>query len=132
MRAYVWTRGATPPEMRIMRRLLADHGPLHPDACWIWRGSFRGRDGDQYGAIMTGSRTTGRQVRSTHVVMWEAENGPTPEGLELHHRCQVKLCCNPRHLSPVTHAETGRLVPEQVNETRRKNLALARAVKSQM
>jgi hypothetical protein len=30
---------------------------------------------------------------------------PIPEGLEVHHKCRVKNCCNPKHLAIVTRRE---------------------------
>lgn len=34
--------------------------------------------------------------------------GPIPDGLELDHLCRVRLCVNPAHLEPVTHAENNK------------------------
>ena len=99
-RVYNWTRGATPPHERILARV--DHSD--PDACWIWPGSTCGGKVHKYGQITVGSRQDGtRKLRRTHQVMYEALVGPVPDGLELDHLCQVKLCCNPRHLEAVTH-----------------------------
>lgn len=101
-RSYNWTKGFTPPHERILARV--DHSD--PDACWIWMGSVRGRGEHKYGSIRIGSRQDGtRKLVSTHTVMWEWVNGPIPDGLEIDHLCQVKLCCNPRHLEAVTHLE---------------------------
>lgn len=116
MRTYVWTKGSVPPEERIKARI----DTSDPLACWLWPGASRA----DYGCIMTGSRSDGtRMTRDCHVVMWEAEYGPTPDGHELHHLCLVKLCCNPRHLAPVTHQENCTLVPESVKKARRDRLA---------
>jgi len=66
-----------------------------PDECWLWLASNNGKgygryriDGQNYGA---------------HRLAYELENGPIPEGKSHHdhcvlHRCDVPLCCNPRHL----------------------------------
>lgn len=43
--------------------------------------------------------------RRLHVVVWEHFIGPVPEGKDLHHNCENKLCCNPAHLEPLTDAE---------------------------
>lgn len=40
--------------------------------------------------------------RYAHVLMWEAEHGPVPEGLELDHLCRNRWCISPSHLEPVT------------------------------
>jgi hypothetical protein len=126
MRDYNWTKGSTPPEERIRTRLLNEYGHLDPDECWIWPGATAGG----YGTIVTGSRVDGsRRNKGTHIVMWEAENGPTPEGKELHHRCMTPLCCNPRCLKPVTHQENAILVTEETREKRRDALVEARTVR---
>lgn len=111
-RSYVWTKGATPPHQRILNRLIAEGVVLKMNACWVWPGSTRGRGEHKYGAITVGSRQDDtKRVESTHVVMFEAVNGPVPDGLEIDHACQVKLCCNPRHLRAVTHQLNNQLKP---------------------
>jgi hypothetical protein len=70
------------------------------DGCWIWTGALSTQG---YGNIRIGSRTDGsRRVVPTHIVMWESQNGPVSDGLELDHLCRVRACCNPAHLEPVT------------------------------
>lgn len=68
--------------------------------CWIWQ---RSDDGKGYGHVQYDGR-----VRSTHKLVYEEVVGRIPIGLELDHRCRVKLCCNPLHLEPVTHGENNR------------------------
>jgi hypothetical protein len=129
-RNYQWTKGVTPPAERIMRRLFAEYGPLNPNACWIWPGARRGPRPDlKYGCVMTGSRVDGtRKTVDCHVILWEAVNGPTPEGKELHHRCMTPPCCNPVHLMPVMHQVNSVLVTEETRAKRRKALAYGREV----
>lgn len=74
--------------------------------CWEWTGAHHELG---YGRI--NDRSTGelRQLRA-HVLAWEWENGPVPEGKELDHflypmACIGPACCNPGHVRPVTHAE---------------------------
>lgn len=122
-RSYALTVPPTPPHERILTRVDSSD----PDACWIWPGSTRGKPGHKYGCVMTGSRQDGsRKTRDTHVVMWESVNGPVPEGLELHHLCEVKLCCNPAHLKPVTHQENSDIVSDEVRKMRSHWLGEAR------
>lgn len=52
-----------------------------------------------------GRRWVDGKLRLVHVVAWEAEHGPVPEGLELDHLCERRRCYETRHLEPVTHAE---------------------------
>ena len=40
-----------------------------------------------------------------HRRVYEWANGPLADGLELHHSCETRACCNPSHLRPMTHRE---------------------------
>lgn len=55
-----------------------------------------------YGTI---GRSGGGDNQQTHRVSWELWSGPIPDGMELHHICDNKACCNPSHLEPVTRKE---------------------------
>ncbi len=65
--------------------------------CWLFQGAT-GANG--YGVVNTYEGT-----RLAHRVMWEAEHGPVPNGLELDHLCRVRACVNPAHLEPVSRKE---------------------------
>lgn len=65
--------------------------------CWIWTAGTTGKTG--YGAFHDGTRSI-----TAHKFVYELLVGPTPDGMELDHLCRVRLCCNPDHLEPVTHA----------------------------
>jgi hypothetical protein len=78
------------------------------DECWLWRkgaafdngnyGSFKGRPAHAY------SYALGRML---------------PQGFVVHHRCRVKRCVNPRHLSAMTAGDHARLHnPERVSSPR--------------
>lgn len=67
------------------------------DACWIWT---RADNGVGYGLFYK-SKT--ERHAYTHIVAWELANGSVPAGLELDHLCRNPICCNPKHLEPVTH-----------------------------
>lgn len=67
-----------------------------PSGCWIWQ---RGVDKDGYGATRRDSERRAHRWYYLQVV------GPIPEGQEVHHTCEVKLCVNPAHLEPLTSAE---------------------------
>lgn len=74
--------------------------------CWRWFGAHHELG---YGRINDRSTGEFRQLRA-HVLAWEWENGPVPEGLELDHyrfpdACIGPACCNPEHLKAVTHKE---------------------------
>ncbi len=82
-------------------RSLPGKGP-----CWEWiagKSSKRTTSGGtvySYGTFFL----EGRQRRA-HCVSYEHYIGPVPEGLELDHLCEFKMCVNPLHLEAVTHKE---------------------------
>lgn len=66
----------------------------HPDACWLWTGAVYN---DGYGAFMLNS---GKTSRRAHRYAFEINRGRAPKaGMQVMHSCDVRLCCNPRHLS---------------------------------
>lgn len=62
------------------------------DACWVWRGSWRGNG---YGAFKADET-----VFDSHVYSWRlANNGMViPEGKVVMHTCDVRPCVRPDHL----------------------------------
>lgn len=66
------------------------------NSCWIWQGA---QDGRGYGHL----KRNGRHIKA-YRFYYEQKHGEVPKGMELDHKCQNKLCCNPDHLEPVTHA----------------------------
>lgn len=105
--------------------LVKDCGYLTP--CRLWQ---RHLTKDGYG-----ERRVGRRLRPTHVVEWEAVNGPVPEGLQIDHLCRQRACGEPTHLEPVPQivnlrrSLVAKLNPEAVLAIRGSTLTTAELAK---
>lgn len=60
------------------------------DECWLWKS-----ERDYYGKVKLPK--CGPQVDS-HKLAYILANGAVPQGLVVRHSCDVKRCCNPKHL----------------------------------
>lgn len=78
-----------------MRKFFISYAP--ETDCWVWEYT---RDRKGYGKVARSGRT-----HFVHRYVYEQVKGPIPDGLELDHLCRNRICCNPDHLEPVTHAE---------------------------
>jgi hypothetical protein len=94
---------------------------VDPDTgCWVWQRNTSGLPNNRYGYL----KRNGKRIKA-HRFFWEQVNGPVPDGLELHHRCENRLCVNPDHLEAVTHrhniyvSKKTKLSDEQIAEIRR-------------
>ena len=69
--------------------------------CWLWLGPL-----NNGGYSYVNWRYYGKRIANAHVGSWMAYNeAEIPEGLEVHHICEVRACVNPEHLDVVTHRE---------------------------
>lgn len=68
-------------------------------SCWPWQGHVS-RYG--YGTFKPGNGTGVTAPVHAHRYAYELLNGKT-QAPALDHLCRNKICCNPRHLDPVTH-----------------------------
>lgn len=98
-------RTAVSPLERFYRRV-----EIAPNGCHLWTGTTSG-SGARYGYFRPGTRASDPKIPA-HRWIYEQLVGPIPDGLELDHvkdrGCISKLCVNPEHLEPVSHAENRR------------------------
>lgn len=63
--------------------------------CWNWTAA---KKPDGYGQFFMYARNV-----SAHRAVYEMENGPIGEGLEIDHKCHNRACVRPSHLRATTH-----------------------------
>jgi hypothetical protein len=76
------------------------------DDCILWEGAV-----DRHGYGRTSNYYTeqpSKRTRLAHRMAYGEVVGSIPDGMELDHLCEVRLCVNPAHLEPVTRAENQR------------------------
>lgn len=59
--------------------------------CWIWQ---RGKFKSGYGRV--------KRNICAHVYFYKKKFKKIPKGKQLDHLCQIRICCRPSHLEPVT------------------------------
>lgn len=62
------------------------------NGCWIWQlGLYTPGYGIAWDSVA-------KNNRGAHILAWERENGPVPDGLHVRHTCDVRACVRPSHL----------------------------------
>lgn len=93
-------------DLTLRTRLYAGLKPDEETGCLRWANSCNKAG---YGRIGVRQADGTFKISYVHIVAWELDNGPVPEGLELDHvwarGCRYRNCANADHLEPVTHAE---------------------------
>jgi hypothetical protein len=85
-------------KLTLMSRFLGFVSPDPNSGCWLWTGCIQGGG---YGVFDNGKDKT----TLAHRVAYTLFRGLIPDGLQLDHKCRVRLCVNPWHLEAVTLQE---------------------------
>ncbi len=81
----------------ILVRLL-QRTKLQASGCIEWLGSQSSQG--HYGTLGLGHK----QVEYVHRAAWRLVHGEIPEGMEVHHTCENRVCVNTEHMMLMTHA----------------------------
>lgn len=92
-------------------------------ACWLWPGHVNPNGHATF-------RSPYFAEQWVHRIAWTLARGPIPRGVEVCHRCDVGICCNPAHLFLGTHAENQRDMATKGRAARGRRVAGAKLTES--
>lgn len=73
--------------------------------CWEWQGAcFQ----NGYGRLGTPVETKGESIHRTHRYAFYLANGKIKKSLSILHKCDNRICCNPKHLYQGDHRQNMR------------------------
>lgn len=81
------------------RRFFSKFTSDNSDACWIWTGAT---------ASGYGRMKCGKKLESAHVLAVLLDGRKIPDGMVVGHKCDRKLCVNPRHLEVISYSQNMR------------------------
>ena len=90
------------------------------NTCWLWQATVFTNG---YGSF----RVTSKNKSVAHRVSWILSHGDIPDGLNVLHKCDVRLCVNPQHLFLGTQLEN---IADMIRKGRKRLPVQARGMKS--
>lgn len=92
-------RKRLPREIIFMRSVVK-----HESGCWIWNGETNSAGYGTFRDYPSANEMKKKRVMA-HRASYKFFVGRIPKGKEIMHKCDIKLCVNPKHLKPGTKKE---------------------------
>jgi hypothetical protein len=87
--------------------------------CWLWLGALSDGYGTSGGVTKLIRNKYGISDAQMHVIVYRILVGTIPIGFHLHHKCEVRRCCNPSHLEPLSPGDHRKVHAERMRAIRR-------------
>lgn len=92
--------------------------PEPNSGCWLWIGA---KHSGGYGAV----RLNGTAMASSRAT-WIIFNGEIPKGMQINHKCNVRLCVNPDHLYVGTAKQNLEDISRDIETCKKRSVKLSR------